>query len=249
MRAKKRSRRSASVRPKRRITLVLLLVVVLAGSVPFVAIGAGQDRAATDLAGPDRTTETAGGTGDRRADQLAVYLRDGADPGAVRERLQQTFADAPALEIADAREIRRHSLAVFDRSFAVTYVLVVVAVAVGLVGTLQALAVQGLERRGEMAMLRFLGFRVRDVAAGQALEAGLTGAFGGLLGLGVGGVVAVLLVKVVNDQSFLWALPVDFPVGLLAGAWLVLVAATAAGGWVLGRRQGRQDPTRAVAEE
>jgi putative ABC transport system permease protein len=188
-------------------------------------------------------------TGDRRADQIALYLQPNADPAALRERLKAAFAGAPALEIADAREIRRHSLAIFDRSFAVTYVLVVVAVGVGLIGTLQSLAVQALERRGELAMLRFLGFRVADVARAQAWEAGLSGAFGGLLGLGVGAVVAVILVKVVNDQSFLWSLPVDFPEALLAGALAVLIAATAGGGWLLGRAQGRRDPTRAVGEE
>ena len=188
-------------------------------------------------------------TGDQRADQLALYLRSEADRQALRARLKDTFADAPAVEIADAAEIRRHSLAVFDRSFAVTYVLVVVAVGVGLIGTLQSLAVQAVERRGELAMLRFLGFRVNDVARAQAWEAALTGAFGGLLGLGVGAVVAVILVKVVNDQSFLWSLPVDFPEPLLAAALVVLIAATAGGGWLLGRAQGRRDPTRAVGEE
>jgi putative ABC transport system permease protein len=94
------------------------------------------------------------------------------------------------------------------------------------------------------------------VARAQAWEAALTGAFGGVLGLGVGAVVAVILVKVVNDQSFLWSLPVDFPEALLAGALAllaaalaVLIAATASGGWLLGRAQGRRDPTRAVGEE
>ena len=188
-------------------------------------------------------------TGDRRTDQVALYLDADADRAAIRERLKTAFAEAPALEIADAAEIRRHSLAVFDRSFAVTYVLVVVAVGVGLLGTLQSLAVQALERRGELAMLRFLGFRVADVARAQAWEAGLTGGFGGLLGLGVGAVVAVILVKVVNDQSFLWSLPVAFPWPLLVGALAVLVAATATGGWLLGRAQGRRDPTGAVSEE
>jgi putative ABC transport system permease protein len=190
-----------------------------------------------------------GFSGDHRVDQLAVYLAQGADQEAVRDRLEAAFAGAPALEIADAGEIRRHSMAIFDRSFAVTYVLVVVAVGVGLVGTLQSLAVQAIERRGELAMLRFLGFRVADVARSQAYEAGLTGAYGGLLGLVVGSVVAWILVKVVNDQSFLWSLPVDFPWGLLATAWVGLTAATTAGGWLLGRAQGRRDPTRAVGEE
>ncbi|MFA9460240.1 ABC transporter permease [Thiohalorhabdus sp. Cl-TMA] len=187
--------------------------------------------------------------GDRRVDQIALYLAPRADKEAVRKRLEETFADAPALEIADAGEIRGTSLEIFDRSFAVTYVLVVVAVGVGLVGTLQSLAVQAIERRGELAMLRFLGFRVADVARAQAYEAGLTGAFGGILGMAVGAAVAWLLVKVVNDQSFLWSLPVTFPWGLLAVAWLGLATATAAGGWLLGRAQGRRDPTQAVGEE
>jgi putative ABC transport system permease protein len=188
-------------------------------------------------------------SGDRRVDQMAVYLAEGARKGGVRERLEATFADAPALEIADAGEIRRHSLDVFDRSFAVTYVLVVVAVGVGLIGTLQSQAVQALERRGELGMLRFLGFRIRDVARSQAYEGALVGGFGGLLGLAVGGVVAYLLVKVVNDQSFLWSLPVDFPKALLAAAWIVLTVATGAGGWLLGRAQGAEDPTQAVGGE
>lgn len=188
-------------------------------------------------------------SGDERVDQMAVYLEEEAEKPAIRQRLESAFAGAPALEVADAGEIRRHSLDVFDRSFAVTYVLVVVAVGVGLIGTLQSLAVQALERRGELAMLRFLGFRIRDVARAQAYEGALVGGFGGLLGLAVGAVVAYLLVNVVNEQSFLWSLPVDFPAGLLAAAWAALTVAAGVGGWLLGRAQGAADPAQAVGSE
>lgn len=188
-------------------------------------------------------------TGNRRADQLALYLEPNADPGAVRARLEAYFRGVPGVEVADARQIRRQSLRVFDRTFAVTYVLVVLALAVGLVGTLLSLAVQGLERRGELAMLRYVGFRIRDVAGALSVEGALVAALGGLIGLTAGVVLAVILIEVVNEQSFLWSLPVELPWGLLAAAGLALVAATGAGGWLVGRSQARQDPTRAVGED
>jgi len=165
-------------------------------------------------------------TGDRRVNELALWLTPGADAADVQGRLLSLTGDAAALEIASAAEIRAVSLHIFDRSFAVTTYLQVVAVAVGLVGVSASLSAQVLARRKEFGLLAHLGLTRRQVTALVAGETAAWLAAGVLIGLALGVAISVVLVHVVNPQSFHWTMALVLPGGRLAA----LAAAVAVAG-------------------
>ena len=188
-------------------------------------------------------------TGDTRATTAALWLERGAEPGAVAARIRDALQREGSYEIAVPREIRRLSLRVFDRTFAVTYLLEAVAVLIGLFGISASTSSQVLARRGEFGMLRHLGVTRREIGRMLAFEGAALGAVGVVTGLAVGFVVSLILIYVVNRQSFHWTMDVHVPWALLAVLSGVLVAAAALTSVLSGRQAMGDDVVRAVKED
>jgi putative ABC transport system permease protein len=105
-------------------------------------------------------------TGDMRVNDIAVWFAQGASSSTVQNAIGDVLAtqlntDAATLrkrlEFASAAEIRAISLTIFDRSFAVTYWLQAVAIAIGLFGVAASFSAQVLARRKEFGLLAHLG--------------------------------------------------------------------------------------------
>ena len=173
-------------------------------------------------------------TGDTRLNDLALWLAPEADLAAVQRGLRAAAPDPSMLEFASSRELRQLSMSIFDRSFAVTRYLQIVAIGIGLVGVAASLSAQVLARRKEFGLLAHLGLRRREVIALVAGEVAAWMAAGVLLGLLLGLAVSVVLVHVVNPQSFNWTMELIVPgprlaaLALAVGAAGVLTAAFAA---------------------
>ena len=165
-------------------------------------------------------------TGDTRINDLALWLAPGADLAAVQSALRALLPDPALLEFAATTELRALSLRIFDRSFAVTYYLQAVAIAIGLVGIAASLSAQVLARRKEFGLLAHLGLTRRNVVAVVAGEAAAWVAAGALVGLVLGLAISLVLVHVVNPQSFHWSMDLVVPMGRLA---LLCAAVLAAG--------------------
>jgi len=188
-------------------------------------------------------------TGDARATTAALWLEPGAGPDEVAARIRERLQRGGEYEIAHPREIRRLSLRVFDRTFAVTYLLEAVAVLIGLFGISASTSSQVLARRGEFGMLRHLGVTRGEIGRMLAFEGAALGAVGVATGLVVGGIVSLILIYVVNRQSFHWTMDVHVPWGLLGVLSGVLVAAAALTAAVSGRQAMGDDVVRAVKED
>ena len=170
-------------------------------------------------------------TGDTRINDLALWLAPGAEMAAVMSALRALLPDPSLLEFAATTELRTLSLRIFDRSFAVTYYLQAVAIAIGLVGIAASLSAQVLARRKEFGLLAHLGLTRRDVVGVVAGEGAAWVAAGTLVGLALGLAISLVLVFVVNPQSFHWTMDLVLPWGrlaLLCAAVLVAGVATAA---------------------
>ncbi len=166
-------------------------------------------------------------TGDAAANELAVFLAPGADMSRVQADVRRALGGSTAIEMEDAGSLKRLSLEIFDRSFAVTYALEAIAIAIGLAGVTSSFAALAWSRRREFGALRFLGLTRGDVLRLLALEGAAAGAVGAAIGLACGSAVSVVLVKVVNRQSFHWSLDVHWPfatLAMLVGAIVVLCA-------------------------
>ncbi len=132
------------------------------------------------------------------------------------------------MTLATPGEIRALSLRIFDRTFAVTYGLLAAAVIIGLVGLSSSFGALVLARRREFGMLRHLGMTRRQIAAMLATEGLAVSGIGLGVGLVLGFVMSLILIHVVNRQSFHWGMALHVPwMSLAALALVLLVLATA----------------------
>jgi putative ABC transport system permease protein len=179
-------------------------------------------------------------TGDTRINDLALWLQPGADVAVLQQALRGLLPDPAMLDFASSAELRKLSLRIFDRSFAVTYYLQAVAIAIGLIGIAASLSAQVLARRKEFGLLTHLGLTRRQIVAVVAGEGLAWVAAGVLVGLVLGLAVSMVLVFVVNPQSFHWTMDLVLPWGRLAllGA-AVLAAGTATAAFSARRAAGR----------
>ena len=73
-------------------------------------------------------------TGDTAVNALSVWVRDGADVTQLASAIREIMPPGADYDLRLPRELRQMSLVVFDRTFAVTYLLELVAVLIGLLG-------------------------------------------------------------------------------------------------------------------
>jgi putative ABC transport system permease protein len=192
-------------------------------------------------------------SGDRRVNDLALWLHPGADAAAVQAQLRAALrrqgGDPAALEFATPGEIRRQSLRIFDRSFAVTYWLQAVAMVIGLFGIAANFSAQVLARRKELGTLQHLGFTRTQVLAMVAIEGAVWTGAGALLGVALGLAVSVVLVHVVNPQSFHWTMELAVPWLRLGALVLAVLLAGTATAWIAARAAASRQMALAVKED
>jgi len=188
-------------------------------------------------------------TGDRSATEGSVWLDGRRTADAVAAGLRACFARADMLEIMTSTAVRERSLQIFDRAFAITYALEGIAVVIGLTGISFAAGSTALARRSEFGMLRHIGMLRQQVIGILASEGFLMSVFGVLYGLTLGAVLSLVLVYVVNRQSFNWSIDLTVPAWQLAALSVILIAAAALTAVWSGRAATSRDAVHAVRED
>ncbi|MCH8181231.1 MAG: ABC transporter permease [Proteobacteria bacterium] len=192
-------------------------------------------------------------SGDTDINDVAMWLAAGtrvdAVQAAVRALATRQGLDGSLLTFAEPGQIRETTLRIFDRSFAVTYWLQAVAIGIGLFGTAASFSAQVLARRKEFALLGHLGFTRAQVLGTVAGEGAAFTAVGALLGLALGIAVSVVLVKVVNPQSFHWTMDLLLPWPRLAALCLSVMLAGTLTAWLAARSAIGRDMVLAVKED
>ncbi len=187
-------------------------------------------------------------TGDDVRDDALVLLHPAADMAAVQRAIRA--ASPPQLQtrltMAEPAELRRLALSVFDRSFAITYVLEAIAILVGLAGVATTASAQASARTREFGMLRHIGVARGQIIAMLGLEGALLGLVGGLVGVTLGTGVSQVLIHVINPQSFNWTMTTRLPITLMLSVIAALVLASAITAMLAGRRAVSIDAVRAV---
>ncbi|TKC85966.1 ABC transporter permease [Trinickia terrae] len=188
-------------------------------------------------------------TQDTRVTDAALWLAPGATPAQAIVRLRASVTGGGQLEFAQPGEIRAASLKIFDRSFAVTYLLEAVAVIIGLFGVGASFGAQALARTREFGMLRHLGVMRRQIGIMLAMEGALVALLGVLSGSTLGVGLAMVLVHVVNPQSFHWTMSLHMPWGLVTALAAAVVAAAALTALFSSRAAMSVDAVRAVRDD
>jgi putative ABC transport system permease protein len=185
---------------------------------------------------------------DQPITNIAVYAQPGVDKTQLRYDLESGLSAFPLL-IAPNEELRRAAIEVFDRTFTVTYALEAVAIVVAMLGAANSLLALVLDRRREIGLIRYLGAAAGQLRRMILIEAGLLGLLAGVLGLALGTALSLVLIYVVNKQSFGWTIQFHPPALLLAGALLLVWAVTILAGVYPARFAARLEPAEVVHEE
>ncbi len=193
-------------------------------------------------------------SGDRRVNDVALWLNGKVPDADVQQGIRQ-LADAQSpgggalLEMASVSQIRATSLRIFDRSFAVTYWLQGVAIAIGLFGVAASFSAQVLARRKEFGLLAHLGLTRRQILTVVAGEGAAWTVIGAFAGLALGLAVSTVLVFVVNPQSFHWTMDLQVPWARLLLLCAAVVLAGTLTAWLAGRAAAGRDAVLAVKED
>ncbi len=160
---------------------------------------------------------------------IALYLREGANAGQAADAYHTQLAGRELL-ISANRELRENALAVFDRTFAITGALNVLATVVAFIGVLSALMALQIERTRELGVLRANGMTLRQMWGMTLMETGLMGGTAGLLAMPTGLLLAFVLVYIINLRSFGWTIqlvldPLTFAQALAVAMGSALLAA------------------------
>jgi putative ABC transport system permease protein len=179
---------------------------------------------------------------------LAIYVSPNVPVEGVREEIIRASAGYRVLLFSD-RDLRVQAIRIFDRTFAITYALEAVAVIVAVMGIAGALLALVIDRRRELGLLKFLGAETGQIRKQILVEAGLLGLLANFAGLALGFALSLILIFVINKQSFGWTIRFHLPVAVLLGAISVVYLATVLAGLYPARVAVGLNPLEAVHEE
>jgi len=161
---------------------------------------------------------------DRGITSVAVYVKNGYAPEAVADSMR-TLLRGTALQVQVNRALREQALTIFDRTFAITNALRILAVVVAFIGVLSALMALQIERTRELATMQAVGLTENQLWRLTFLETGLMGATAGLLSMPTGFILALVLIYVINLRSFGWTIQMEMDASIFVQAMIVSVMA------------------------
>ncbi|WP_229417154.1 FtsX-like permease family protein [Massilia sp. Root418] len=230
----------------------ILKLPLQGGQHEFFVAGVWRDYARASGSVQMRLADYRAITGDMDINSTAIWLAKDGDGEDNMEKVKAALKALPfgaSLELSALSELRAMSLKIFDRSFAVTYLLEAIAIIIGLFGVAATFSAQTLARSKEFGMLRHIGVTRRQILAILALEGGALTGLGIATGAVLGWVISLVLVFVVNPQSFHWTMQMHLPWPLLGSVASALLAAAALTALLSGRQALSGAPIRAVRED
>jgi putative ABC transport system permease protein len=180
---------------------------------------------------------------------VALRLAPGIDPDQVVRQVQESISGKQALIVRSNGALRQEVLVVFDRTFAITSALQLLATLVAFIGVLSALLSLELERQRELGILRSIGLTVRQLWRLILLETGLLGAVAGILAMPTGYVLSLILIYIINKRSFGWTLQMQMALEPFIIALLLAIVAALLAGIYPAFRMGKMVTSEALRSE
>jgi putative ABC transport system permease protein len=170
---------------------------------------------------------------------ISLRLAPGANVTQMVRELQAALTPMQQVLVQPNRALRDEALVIFDRTFAITGALQLLATLVAFIGVLSALLSLLLEKQRELGLLRALGLTVREIWGLVMLETGLMGAVAGLLAMPTGLALSYILIYIINRRSFGWTLQMRVEPAPFVMALAIAVVAALLAGIYPARRLGR----------
>lgn len=186
---------------------------------------------------------------DDKLSAIALYVAPGVDVEDKVSEIRALFAGKQELLVRSNRGTRQNALEVFDRTFAITVALQLLATLVAFIGILSTLMSLQLERSREIGILRATGMTRRQLWRLSLLETGLIGSTAGLIAMPMGLVLAAILIYIINLRSFGWTLEMQLRPEHFLQAFFVALGAALLAGLYPAWRMGQMQPSTAVRSE
>ncbi|MBJ42106.1 MAG: hypothetical protein CMJ80_02210 [Planctomycetaceae bacterium] len=183
------------------------------------------------------------------AQHLSVYLRDGASAVQVRQRILRRLGNEEQVYCVTSREVRDEALKIFESTFAITYALQFIAILVAGMGVASTLITLIYQRQREIGLLSLIGATCRQVRRVIVLEAVMLGTVSQIIGIFVGVLLAVVLIYVVNVQSFGWTIQFHLPIMFVVQSTLFVMIASCLFGLYPAVRAAGVDALQTVRDE
>ncbi len=169
---------------------------------------------------------------------VVIFLKKGTTPEQARSALEAQFGPKYHAFAVLNGEIRGEVMRIFDQTFAITYALLGVAIIVAVLGIINTLSALILERERELALLRILGTQRAEVRTMLVLESAVLGLTSTVTGVAMGYVLSLILIYVINKQSFGWTIEFHTPVRLVVTSLAVTFIASMVAGILPSRLAG-----------
>jgi putative ABC transport system permease protein len=186
---------------------------------------------------------------DDRIASVGVFVDPGVDVEQVVSDIKTTFQSQQSLLVQSNRSLREGSLEIFDRTFAITNALRLLAVIVAFIGVLSTLMSLQLERTREIGILRATGMTPRQLGSMTLLETGMMGTMAGVFAMPLGYALAWILIYVINVRSFGWTLQMSLKASYFWQALLVAIVAALLAGIYPALRLGKMNISAAIRQE
>ena len=180
---------------------------------------------------------------------VLMVLAPGEDIDRTVDGLREALAGVQGVVVRPNAVLRGEALAVFDRAFAITGALQMLAAVVAFIGVLAALLSLQLERARELGLMRAVGLTVGQLRGLVLLETGLMGTVAGLLAMPTGLALAVVLIFIINRRSFGWTMQLFADPAVFAQALALAVVAALLAGAHPAIRLGRMAAAEALRGE
>src|SRR5512139_3574615 len=186
---------------------------------------------------------------DETLHSAGIYLKEGVSHETFKEIIRERYSKPYRLFVVSHRELRKEVLKIFDQTFAITYALEFIAIVVAILGIINSLNALIIDRQRDIGILRAVGAFRGQIYKTTLIEAGMIGFFSHIFGLICGFLLSILLVYVINKQSFGWTIQFSIPIWSLIQSWLVVMITSIGAGLIPSRRAAKMNVVESLRME
>lgn len=161
---------------------------------------------------------------------LAFILKDPGTLQQVKTQIASRFAADYGLVVYANRDLREEVFRVFDQTFAITYILEIIAIIIAAIGIVNTLFTIIVEREREFGILKSIGASAGQIRKVVVINAGLMAFIAHVIGCVTGLLLSLVLIFVINKQSFGWTIQFgpNAPIFFITGVAMLVTAVLAA---------------------
>jgi putative ABC transport system permease protein len=186
---------------------------------------------------------------DETLHSAGIYLKEGVSQESFKKIIRERYSKPYRLFVVSHRELRNEVLKIFDQTFAITYALEFIAIIVAVLGIINSLNALIIERQRDIGIVRAVGALRRQIEKTTLIEAGMIGFFSHIFGLLCGFLLSILLIYVINKQSFGWTIQFSIPLRSLIESWLIVMFTSIGAGFIPARRAAKMNMVESLRME